>query len=51
MKDGDIITAINGFSVGDVYEYMDRLTKLKAGQIITVEVIRDNKKEVLIVQL
>lgn len=51
MKDGDIITAMNGHSVADVYEYMERLTKLKAGQIITVEVIRDDKKEVLIVQL
>ena len=51
MKNGDIIVAINGHSVGDVYEYMERLSKLKAGQIITVEVIRKNQKEVLIVQL
>lgn len=51
MKDGDIIVAIDGFEVSDVYEYMERLTKLKAGQIITVEVIREDKKEVLIVQL
>ncbi|MBU8891932.1 MAG: M20/M25/M40 family metallo-hydrolase [Bacteroidales bacterium] len=51
MKTGDIITAIDGYPVGDVYEYMERLAKLKAGQIITVEVIRDEKKEVLIVQL
>ncbi len=51
MQDGDIITAIDGLPVGDVYEYMERLSKLKVEQIITVEVIRNDKKEVLIVQL
>lgn len=51
MQDGDIITAINGHSVGDVYEYMERLSKLKPGEIITVEVIRGLEKEVFIVQL
>ncbi len=51
MKSGDIIVAIDGLPVGDVYEYMERLNKLKAGQIITVEVIRDDEKKVLIVQL
>jgi S1-C subfamily serine protease len=51
MLSGDIITAIDGNSIADVYEYMERLSKLKAGQIITVEVIRDENKEVLIVQL
>lgn len=51
MLSGDVIVAIDGYSVSDVYEYMERLSKLKAGQIITVEVIRDDQKEVLIVQL
>ncbi|MCG8411258.1 MAG: M28 family peptidase [Bacteroidales bacterium] len=51
MKSGDVIKAINGDSVADIYEYMERLSKLEIGQIITVEVLRDNKKEVLIVQL
>ncbi|HAF28045.1 MAG TPA: hypothetical protein DCG75_03260 [Bacteroidales bacterium] len=51
MLSGDIIVAIDGLPVGDVYEYMERLAKLKAGQIITVEVIREEKKEILIVQL
>lgn len=51
MHDGDIITAIDGNPVGDVYEYMERLAKLKPGQIITVEVIRENETKVLIVQL
>jgi Peptidase family M28/PDZ domain/PA domain len=51
MLSGDIIVAINGNPVGDIYEYMERLSKLKVGQIITVEVMREEKKEVLIVQL
>lgn len=51
MQSGDIIIAIDGYPVGDVYEYMERLSKLKTGQIITVEVIRKENKEVLIVQL
>lgn len=51
MLSGDIIVAIDGYPVGDVYEYMERLSKLKAGQIITVEVLREENKEILIVQL
>jgi aminopeptidase YwaD len=48
---GDIIISINGMSVGNIYEYMSRLGKLKQGQTISVEVIRNNKNEVLIIQL
>jgi hypothetical protein len=51
MKDGDIITAINGKKVKDVYDYMYRLSNLKPGQNITIEIIRDDKKKVLMVQL
>lgn len=51
LKTGDIIVAIDGNPVGDVYEYMERLAKLKSSQIITVEVLREEKKEVFIVQL
>jgi C-terminal processing protease CtpA/Prc len=51
LKSGDVIIAIDGLPVGDIYEYMERLSKLKPGQIITVEVIREEKKEVFIVQL
>lgn len=51
MKNGDIITAINGKKVKGIYEYMERLKELEAGQTITVEIIRDNEKEVLLVQL
>jgi len=51
MKTGDIIVAIDGLVVKDIYGYMDRLTKLSPGQIITIEVIRENENKVLIVQL
>ena len=51
MKKGDIITGINGMSVGDIYEYMARLKKLKHGMTVNVELIREGKKQVLIIQL
>ncbi len=51
MENGDVITALNGMPVGNIYDYMNRLTKLKAGQIVTVDIIRDNKKKVLLVHL
>ena len=51
MLKGDIITSINGMKVGNIYEYMSRLGKLKLGQTITVEVIRKDKIEVLLIQL
>ena len=51
MKKGDRIIAINGESVKDIYEYMKRLMKLKVGQTITVDVLRNGKKVVLMIQL
>ena len=51
MKNGDIIIAIEGKSVGNIYDYMFRLSKLKFGQTITVEVMRNGEKEVLLIQL
>jgi hypothetical protein len=51
MKKGDIITAINGHEIGDIYDYMNRLSKIKPGQTITVEILRDGKSKVLMVQL
>ena len=51
MEDGDIIIAINGKKINNIYDYMYRLEKLKQGQTITVEVIRDNEKKVLLIQL
>lgn len=51
MKKGDIITGINGMTVGNIYEYMSRLQKLKHGMTVNVEVIRDGKNVVLLIQL
>ncbi|MEI6172301.1 MAG: M20/M25/M40 family metallo-hydrolase [Bacteroidota bacterium] len=51
MKKGDIITGVNGMAVGNIYEYMSRLQKLKHGMTVNVEVIREGKNEVLIIQL
>ncbi|WP_347841199.1 M28 family peptidase [uncultured Draconibacterium sp.] len=51
MKKGDIIIAIEGKKVGNIYEYMDRLKSLEAGQTITVDVLRNDEPTVLIVQL
>jgi len=51
MKKGDIIVAIEGKPVGDIYEYMHRLQDLEAGQTISVDVLRDGEKKVLLLQL
>jgi hypothetical protein len=51
MKKGDIITGINGMPVGNIYEYMSRLQKLKHGMTVNVEVIRNGRNEVLLIQL
>ncbi len=51
MKKGDIITSVNGKSVNNIQDYMFRMGQLKHGQTITVEVLRDEKKEVLLIQL
>ncbi|MCE4564209.1 M20/M25/M40 family metallo-hydrolase [Maribellus sp. CM-23] len=51
MQRGDIITAIEGKKVSNIYDYMSRLQTLEAGERISVDIIRDNKETVLIVQL
>ena len=51
MQKGDRIVALDGLEVTNIYDYMARLKKLEAGQIITVDVIRDDEKIVLLVQL
>lgn len=48
---GDIITAINGNPVTNIYDYMERLKMLSAGQAVNVDVMRNGEKEVLLVQL
>ena len=51
MKKGDIIVAMDGKPVNDIYEYMNRLQEFKIGQRITVEVLRGTEKVLLIVEL
>ena len=51
MKKGDIIISINGKPVGNIQDYMYRMAQLKHGETINVEVLRGDKKEVLLIQL
>jgi len=51
MKKGDIITSINGKPVNNIQDYMFRLNQLRRGETISVEVLRDSRKVVLIIQL
>ncbi len=51
MKSGDIITAINGKPVKNIQDYMFRLSELKAGMTVSVEIKRGEQKLVLLVQL
>jgi Peptidase family M28/PDZ domain len=51
MKKGDIITSVNGKSINNVYDYMSRMGQLKHGETISIEVLRDNVKLVLLIQL
>lgn len=51
MKKGDLIIALDGKPVNNIYDYMNRLKKLEPGQIITVDVIRDDEIKVLLIQL
>ncbi|MEI6049836.1 MAG: M20/M25/M40 family metallo-hydrolase [Bacteroidota bacterium] len=51
MKKGDIITAINAKPVNNIEDYMFRMKQLKRGQTISVEILRNDKKEVLLIQL
>jgi S1-C subfamily serine protease len=51
MQKGDVIIAIDNKPVNNIQDYMFRLSQLKAGQMITVDVIRNDKREVLLIQL
>ena len=50
MIKGDLITSIEGKPVTNIYDYMARLGKLKPGQIASIEIIRNDVKQILIVQ-
>ena len=51
MIKGDIITAINGKPVNNIEDYMFRMKQLKHWQTISVEILRNGRKEVLLIQL
>ena len=51
MKKGDIIVAINGQTINNIQDYMFRLSKLEHGETIQVEVLRGDKKELLLIAL
>ncbi len=51
IKKGDRVVGINGLKVTNIQDYMVRMQTLEAGQIVTVEVVRDGEKIVLLVQL
>lgn len=51
MKKGDRIVAMDGKPVENIYDYMGRLKQFESGQTITVDVIRDGNKEVLLITL
>ncbi len=51
MKKGDIILAIDGKPVNNVYDYMFRLQKIKRGQLIIVTIKREDKQLDLLIQL
>jgi hypothetical protein len=51
MQNGDIITAVNGNTVSNIYDYMHQLEKLRSGETAIVEVLRGEEKIVLLIQL
>lgn len=51
MKKGDIIVAMEGKPVNDIYEYMHRLSDFRPGQRISIEVLRNGEKVILVVEL
>ncbi len=51
IQKGDVITAIDGKSVSDIYEYMARMSKLKFGQTVSIDILREGEKKILLVHL
>jgi hypothetical protein len=51
MLKGDKIIAINGMAITNIYDYMNRLKKLKPGETISVDIMRNDQKKVLVVVL
>mgnify|MGYP002640360244 CR=1 FL=1 len=51
MKKGDKIVAVEGMPITNIYDYMARLKKLKPGQRVSVDIVRDGEKQILMVLL
>lgn len=51
MVKGDVIVAIDEKPVSNIEDYMFRLSQLKPGQTVTVEVLRNGNRELLLIQL
>ena len=43
MKKGDVIKSINGKTIKNIYEYMERLSELRSGQTAPVTIERNGK--------
>jgi aminopeptidase YwaD len=51
MLKGDVIKSINNLPVQNIQDYMYRMSKVNAGESINIEVLRNGKRELLIIQL
>jgi len=51
IQNGDIIVAIEGKSVGNVYDYMNRMGQLKEGMSIIVTIMREEDRLELVIQI
>ena len=51
MEKGDVIVAMDGKPVKNIYDYMYRLEECKPGQRINIDVLRNGKKITLVVDL
>ena len=51
IQGGDVIVAIEGKSVGNVYDYMSRMGQLKEGMSIIVTVMREEDRLELVIQI
>ncbi len=51
MAKGDVIVAIDDKPVKNIEDYMFRLNQLKPGQTMTIEVLRNDRRELLLIQL
>ena len=51
IEKGDVIIGITGKEVHNIYEYMARMTKVRPGQTINVDIMRNGTKKILIIQI